>query len=347
MPSVPAPLPDALPWRVFTRAEALRAGVSAERLRRSDLTRLRPGLLARRGCEPTEADIASAICRNEADAVVMGPSAARMQGIPLPQEESARTRGHPVHIAIPGGRRGSDDVVRWRGAVLSDAEVRSTRYSLPRSPDGAAVPLAPVRLTTRARTWRDLAASLPQPWLVAVADHLVRRPRPRLERGRSTPWCTLEELAQACTGRHAGTLRRALAQVRIGADSPQETLLRLTFARAGLPEPELNVPLIGEDGAPRHEPDFLWPQYRVCAEYEGRHHSEAAQIDRDIARARRVSSAGWVEVRLTARDARRDGADAVRVVRDALRARGWTPSSEAGDARSRSHPSRPRAAGCA
>ena len=90
MPSVPAPLPDTLPWRVFTRAEALRAGVSAERLRRSDLTRLRPGLLARRGCEPTEADIASAICRNEADAVVMGPSAARMQGIPLPQEESAR-----------------------------------------------------------------------------------------------------------------------------------------------------------------------------------------------------------------------------------------------------------------
>src|SRR5699024_4563813 len=123
------------------------------------------------------------------------------------------------------------DVVRWRGAVLSDAEVRSTRYSLPRSPDGAAVPLAPVRLTTRARTWRDLAASLPQPWLVAVADHLVRRPRPRLERGRSTPWCTLEELAQACTGRHAGTLRRALAPVRLSADTAQETLMRPNLGR--------------------------------------------------------------------------------------------------------------------
>ncbi|MDN6303879.1 MAG: endonuclease domain-containing protein [Brachybacterium sp.] len=329
MPSPPAPLPDTVPWRVFTRAEALRAGVSAERLRRSDLRRLRPGLLARTGWGLTESDIAAAICRTDPSAVVVGASAARMQGIPLPQDEDSWTPEVPVQIAIPGGRRGSDDVVRWRGPVLHDGEVRSTRYRLPVTPDGAALPLAPLRLTTRARTWRDLAPSLSHSWLVVVADHLVRRPRPQLELGRDAPWCTLEELDRACTGRRAGALRRALEQVRTGADSPPETLLRLAFVAAGLPEPALNVPLIGADGVPRHEPDFLWPQYRVCAEYEGKHHNEAAQIERDIARARRVASAGWTEVRLSARDARHDCADAVLVVREALSARGWSSSADA------------------
>lgn len=329
MSSPPAPLPDSVPWRVFTRSEALRAGVPAERLRRNDLTRLRTGLLARTGWGLTERDIAAAICRNDAGAVVIGLSAARMQGIPLPEDKDSWSPEVPVQIAIPGGRRGSDDVVRWHGSVLSAGEVRSAMYSLPDTPADSALPLAPVRLSTRARTWRDLAAELPHLWLVTVGDHLVRRPRPKLERGRDTPWCTLEDLARACTGRHAGALRRALDLVRIGADSPRETLLRLAFARAGLPEPALNVPLIGEDGAPRHEPDFLWPRYRVCAEYEGKHHNDTAQIERDIERARRVTSAGWVEVRLSARDVHRDCAGAVRIVGEALSARGWVPPADA------------------
>lgn len=321
----PAPLPDSVPWRVFTRAEALEAGISRERLRRSDLIRLRSGLLVRAGWELTEADIAAAVCRNDRRAVVAGLSAARMQGIPLPDGNDPWSPDDAVDIAIPGGRRGSDTVVRWRGLVLGAEEVWTATCPLPPGPDGTDMPRARVRLTTRARTWRDLAAELSHEWLVVIADHLVRRPRPALEQRRTAPWCTIGELQRACAGRHAEALRRALVQVRIGADSPRETLLRLAFVRAGLPEPELNVPLVGTDGRRRHSPDFLWPQFRVCVEYEGMHHNEKKQIERDIERSRRVRAAGWVEVRLFSKDVKQDCAAAVRLVRDALTAGGWRP----------------------
>ncbi|MGO1482260.1 MAG: hypothetical protein ACTHWF_14190 [Brachybacterium sp.] len=330
-----APLPASVPWRVFTRAEALRAGISPERLRRRDLTVLRPGLLSRTGWGLTEQDIAAAICREGSVAVVVGLSAARMQNFPLSQDLESWSPSSPVHFSIPGGRAGSDDVVRWHEFVLHADQVRSARFRLAQKPDGSELPLALVRLTTRARTWRDLAATLPHFWLVAIGDHLVRTPRSDLEQGRKEPWCTIDELRQLCTGRHAAALRRALEDVRVGADSPRETLLRLAFARAGLPTPQLNAPLVGTDGVPRHEPDFLWPEYRVCVEYEGQGtgrrqgHNDPKQIESDIERARRATQAGWVEVRLYNKDVGDDCSRALRIVREVLSSRGWCPSAEA------------------
>ncbi|MGO1258160.1 MAG: hypothetical protein ACTMII_04350 [Brachybacterium sp.] len=288
-------------------------------------------MLSRTGWKLTEQDIAAAICREDPAAVVVGLSAARMQSFPLSLDPESWSSSSPVHFSISGGRAGSDEVVRWHEFVLDAAQVRSARYRLAPEPDGSELPLAQVRLTTRARTWRDLAAALPHLWLVAIGDHLVRIPRPGLEQGRTEPWCTIEELRQLCTGRHAAALRRALEDVRIGAGSPRETLLRMAFARAGLPTPQLNVPLIGTDGVSRHEPDFLWPEYRVCVEYEGQGkgklqgHNDPKQIERDIERARRAAQAGWLEVRLYSKDVGEDCASALRIVREALSARGWRP----------------------
>lgn len=325
----PAPLPDSLPWRVFTRAEALRAGVCPERLRRLDLIVLRPGLLSRTGSEFTEQDIAAAICRADPAAAVVGLSAARLQNFPLSLDLETWSPDSPVHFSVPGGRDGSDAVVRWHGYVLDPDQVRSARYRLAPEPGVGELPLAQLRLTTRARTWRDLAGTIPHFWLIAIGDHLVRAPRAALERGRGEPWCTIDQLRRLCTGRHAAALRRALEDVRVGADSPRETLLRLAFARAGLPTPQLNVPLIGADGVPRHEPDFLWPEYRVCAEYEGQGrgswqgHNDPKQIESDIERARRAAQAGWMEVRLSNKDVGENCASAIGIVREALTARGW------------------------
>src|SRR5690625_5413506 len=89
-----------------------------------------------------------------------------------------------------------------------------------------------IRATTRARTWRDLAPHLTHQELVAAGDHLIRRPYPWAE-DRTNPWCTPAQLSAACTGRHALALRRALADVRVGADSPRETWLRVAVADAG------------------------------------------------------------------------------------------------------------------
>uniref|UniRef100_UPI004049E838 hypothetical protein n=1 Tax=Brachybacterium sp. GPGPB12 TaxID=3023517 RepID=UPI004049E838 len=244
----PASFPASLPWPVLTRAEALRAGVSPGRLRAPDLARPRPGSLVRGGRTAGETEIVSAYCRSDPEAVAVGLTAARMQGMP-PPEHLERSLPRPrVHISLPQGRVSSDPVVRWHQFVPPPDQVREARFAVDPLEDGSTVLEAPVRLTTRARTWRDLAPDLSEFWLIAIGDHLVRRPRPELEHGRTAPWCTLEEPREQCTGRHAATLRAALRAVRVGADSPRETMLRLAFARAGLPDPLLNAPLIGPDG---------------------------------------------------------------------------------------------------
>lgn len=322
----PAPLPPSFPWLVFSRAEARDAGISIGRLRRTDLCRLCEGLYARTSTELTELDIASALCRKVPDAVVVGLSAARLRAVPLPARLETWARDVPVHLAVPGGRKVSGSVMRWHDFVLGPSDTHMTSFVHPRSDPASSDRLVlPARLTSRARTWRDLAAELTHVDLVAVADHLVRRPRPALEGGRRQPWCTLDELRAQCSGRHAAALRRAHADVRIGADSPRETMLRLAFARAGLPEPRINAPLIGAHGQRLHDPDFQWPDYQIAAEYEGRTHSRKDQVARDIARARRVRSAGWSEVRLRAEDTYEECAGAVAEVRKELLAKGWRP----------------------
>lgn len=142
-------------------------------------------------------------------------------------------------------------------------------------------------------------------------------------RGAQHPWTSVRELAEHCTGPHSARLRAALADVRAGADSPMETRLRLAFARAGLPAPLLNQPMVAADGRALHSPDFSWPRWRVCGEYEGRTHSAPDQITKDIARTLRAEAAGWVELRFAAPDAANDCARAVHRTREALLARGW------------------------
>lgn len=297
-----------------------------ERLRRADLKRLRHGLLARTAAELVEMDIASALCRSDPDAVVVGVSSARIQALPLPLRLEKWSEGTPVHISFPPGRRTTDDVISRHALVLAPGDLRAASFVHPASDASNSNRLVlPLRLTSRARTWRDLARALSHARLVAIGDHLVRRPRPDFEFGRSEPWCSLEDLALQCTGRHAQILRAALQDVRVGADSPRETMLRLAFAEAGLPEPEINVPLVGSDGRARHTPDFQWPAHRIAAEYDGKGHSEPDQVKRDIARARRVRDAGWTEVRLFAADAENDCAGAVDQVRRELRSKGWVP----------------------
>ena len=315
----PAALPSALPWPVFTRAEAIRAGASPDRLRRPDLLRLRRGLYARRGVDFREADIAAALCRDDETVVVVGLSAARILGIPIPLHLERWDHSTPIHLATSASRGRSGTTVIWHDLSLAPRDVRQHGYQLRGSEHSSTI-----MLTTRARTWRDLAGHLSRNDLIAAGDHLLRRPRPDFE-DRKEAWCTRDELLAVSTGRYAATLREAVTHLRIGADSPKETQLRLAFVGAGLPEPRINVPLIGADGAERHSPDFQWPDFRLCAEYEGVTHNDPAQVKRDIRRARAVTEAGWTEVRLSKEDLGHECARAVRLIRDQLGARGWRP----------------------
>lgn len=319
----PNPLPTSLPWRVFTRQEALRAGVSPERLRRSDIEVLHPGLYSVRDRPIAEVDVVAALTRSTPGVAVIGLSAARMQAMPLPLEHTGWTNGTVVHLAPSTAP--TNDVVRWHNYRFGPDELVALTYShLPR-PDEPTMPFSRLVLSTRPRTWRDLAPHLDHARLAAVADHLLRHPTPVFDKGRAQPWCTREQLDAVCNGRYAEKLQRALVDARAGADSPIETLLRLAFRNAGLPEPLLNEPLLTSAGRRLHRPDFQWRAYGVCVEYEGQIHNDPKKVRRDIRRARHVRSAGFHEVRLYADDTHDSCAEAVRIVRTELLARGWVP----------------------
>lgn len=317
----PSALPPSLPWPVFTRAEAMRAGLSPDRLRRKDLENLRRGLFARRGERFGEIDLAAALCRQNTGVVIVGLSAARLLGIPMPRPLELWDRSTPVEAATSGARRRSDALVVWHDLRLGDSDLEKISHHDPRNGHSSLL-----RVTTRARTWRDLATHLEPGELVAAGDHLLRIPRPGLE-GRWGPWCEVEELLAVATGRHARRLREAIGRMRVGADSPKETELRLALLAAGLPEPAINVPLVGDDGISRHSPDFQWHDFRVCAEYEGIGHSDPKQVQRDIRRARAAKAAGFTELRLAARDLADGCAAAVEIVRSELVAHGWRPDA--------------------
>lgn len=312
MPVLASPLPAALSPAVFTRAEALAAGASPQRLRATDVQRIARGLYARRGTPIQESDIVAALNRSAPDIVACGMTAARHWGFPLPWRsatwDDARGR-HAIHLTTREARRRDTDLVTWHRLRLAPSEVAHVDS---------------VRLTSRMRTWLDLGTELSQSELTMIGDHLVRLPRRQFE-GRADPHCllpTLQHAAQENRGRGAKLLRTAAADIRIGSDSPAETAIRLAVLKAGLPEPQLNIS-ISKPGWWLGEPDLSWPDWKVCVEHEGPTHLTREQQEKDISRTEDRDDAGWIEVRTVAKDLRHSCVRAVDRITRALRRHGW------------------------
>jgi very-short-patch-repair endonuclease len=306
------PLPAALKGRPFTAAEAAQAGVSDKRLQHRSLTRLGKGI---REDGPTDELPLSVRVRpfievNERCAA-SHQTAAELLLLPHNQRKEP---AEMFHIIRP---EGAADLKRPHVIVhrmkLYEDEV-TVHQGIP--------------VTTPERTWLDLAEVLSLDALVVAGDSCVRVPRPEYE-GRDQPLCTIADL-QRMIDRHKGKrglrkAKEALRFVRVGSDSPQETLLRLAIVWAGLPEPELNVPILDTEGVGHHAPDLSYRRYRVGIEYEGEHHGEELQVVRDITRSERYSALGWTEVRISKRHMMDDGKQAVAKVRTALVQAGWRP----------------------
>jgi hypothetical protein len=113
--------------------------------------------------------------------------------------------------------------------------------------------------------------------------------------------------------------------LRPGVDSPQETRLRLIIVRAGLPEPDVNVPVFDAAGEWIGSPDLGYGAYRIALQYEGDvHRSNPRRWRQDIARDEAFADAGWLVLRTTADDVARPSRFLHRLTR-ALVARGWRP----------------------
>ena len=224
-------------------------------------------------------------------------SAARLHGIPLPTRLESDTR---VHVTMIQGRAP-------RGPGVAGYTTRRDPHTLL---------LGPLRVTSPARTWADLAALLTVDELVVAGDRLVGLPQ---------PLATPTEISDAVTDRRglrgSRNLAYALELVRAGSRSPRETRARLALVRAGLPEPELNAP-IAVRGRTLHG-DLVYRSRRVVLEYEGdQHRTDAGQWAHDLERYNDLSEAGWLVIRASRKLSDTDLA--ARATR-ALISRGWKP----------------------
>lgn len=271
-------LPGSLAAAPFTFESARTSGVTPNRLRRNDVIHVGRGLYRPSGWDFDLEDAARALTAASLGAWISHVTAARLRCQLLPPWLEDSTE---LHLSKPR----SLSPVRRKGicghtvlALEDETEII----------DG-------IRMSTRSRTWLDLARTLPLRDLVSMGDELLRIPRVDFE-GRTEPYDTVAGL-RAMLGRHPNLqgvvrARAALDLMRVGADSAPESLLRLALADAGVPEPELQVPLRAGD-ALSPSADLGYRHRRLAIQYDGEHHLLDAQILSDRRRDKAFESAGW------------------------------------------------------
>lgn len=149
--------------------------------------------------------------------------------------------------------------VHVSGAAGSGVDARSTLARHTLGFDPAAVDIDGLRVTSLAVTVAQVAASQPFATAVVMADAALRQ----------HPGTRLLEAAAAVPKYHGRTHALMVATFADGrADRPGESISRVSMRAAGLPMPDLQVPLYGASDA-RYVVDFYWPQLRLIGEFDG------------------------------------------------------------------------------
>jgi hypothetical protein len=293
-------LPTEFSVAPFTVGEALALPIGESRLRGDDLARPFWGVR-----DPTFADDLHGLCRAyltraHPSAFFSHITAARIWGIRLP----FRLLADPtLDVGVPNPKRAQAAVgIRGHKLRLDGADL-AFRHGLP--------------VTSAARTLCDIASLLSDEELLAAADTLlwIRQP------------LTTGEALAAAVARHRvsgrAALHRVVPFVSDHSDSSPESVFRWRFRIAGLPEPDVNVPLFDADGLKVATPDLSFRDFREAFDYEGDHHrTDAGQWQVDIARVRRLEGIGWHSTRGAALDLH-DSRDVIEGLTRALRAKGW------------------------
>jgi hypothetical protein len=155
-----------------------------------------------------------------------------------------------------------------------------------------------VSFTTAARTAYDLGRRLPGETAVIRIDALLNATR-----------CGVAEI-ESIAARYPGArgvrkLRTALDLADTGAESPQETRLRLLLVQSGLPRPVTQIPVVNDWGRVVRRIDMGWPEWMVGAEYDGEQHFDNPDdYANDIVRLEFLADRGWTIVRVSARQLR-------------------------------------------
>jgi hypothetical protein len=202
-----------------------------------------------------------------------------------------------VDVLVPHGRRRCDT-----------GFVRLHRTA--RMPDRI-VSQGPLRLVEAARAVADTVR------LLADARDARAVVADGVQRGR----CTVLELAGELRGspiRGSAMLRSVLGEVAEGIRSTAEGDLRDLIRAARLPVPLFNASLY-VDGTFLARPDAWWPEAGVAVEVDSYEwHLSPADADRTRMRHDLMGAAGIIPLHFSPRQIRRERAEVVRMVRDAL-----------------------------
>lgn len=197
-----------------------------------------------------------------------GVSAAAMHGLDAvsPAEVIRSDRNHQSGIVVHAYELRADETTHIRG----------------------------MRVTTPARTAFDIGRTRPAPLAIPMLDALLRATA-------TTPTDVLAIAAARPGARGVRLLTSHLGLVDGGAESPQETRLRLILVNAGLPRPETQIEFRDRRGRVRVRADMGWRKWKVAVEYDGvQHWHDARQRSWDIERIALLEEAGWTVIRVSA-----------------------------------------------
>lgn len=258
----------------FLKSEALRAGRLTRHRLRTDFRAIYPDVYLQPAASFTAVTRATAAWLwTGREGVVAGRSAAAMHGAKWIDPR------WPAEI-IWANRRPPRGIRAWSYA-LADDEVQT---------------LGGVRVTTPERTALDIACLYPQLQAVTAIDALVRATRLDL--------ADVQLLAQRHKGRRR--IRRARESLELvdgGAESPQETRIRLMVIEKGFPRPRTQIPVYDDYGKLVAVLDMGWEDLKIALDYEGEHHrSTREEFNKGIRRHDAVTELGWDDIRITTLD---------------------------------------------
>jgi very-short-patch-repair endonuclease len=151
-----------------------------------------------------------------------------------------------------------------------------------------------LRVTTPERTAFDIGRTMSQDQALVHLDALARASGLKVN--------DVLTLADSRPGtRGVRRLRATLQHVDGGAESPQETRLRMVLIRANLPKPQTQIEFRDRHGRVRVRVDMGWREWKVAVEYDGAQHwTDKQQRSWDIDRIAMLEASGWVVVRVSA-----------------------------------------------
>jgi very-short-patch-repair endonuclease len=272
------PIPPALATGPFTTRTAANHGIRNGRLLGGDLDRPFHGVRSAIPASGIWAQAAALQLRMPGTAFFCGVTAALIMGIPLPKRLQAPI---PLHVGMPSPGRAN----RAAGTV-------GHKFQIP--PEDIRE-WGGLRVTSVARTWCDLATVLDLEDLVAAGDYVIHYRMPLASRAQ------LEDAVARHPGRRGRRrLREALALLDDHAESPRESIVRVTIVNAGITGLVVNHPIRVADGR-QLRGDLCFPAHRVIFEYQGDYHrSEPGRWRKDRTRVALLTAAGWHVVEIAA-----------------------------------------------